>query len=132
MCYTCCGIVLQHTWLLCCGAQYCMLHYTAHSYCNPYIGYQQLGPYCYACGGHNSVHRHFASGSITSHPAPLPCCLVEDDSPKPSCNMHLSSLQPKHLVKIIIIIISFVFNIILILVIRAIYILLLLLLLCIL
>ena len=36
ICYTCCGIVLQRTWVLCCGAQYCMLCCTVHSHCNPY------------------------------------------------------------------------------------------------
>ena len=39
-----CGIVLQCTWVLCCGVQYCMLHCTTHSHCNPYnsIGTQDI------------------------------------------------------------------------------------------
>ena len=30
------GVVLQCTWVLCCGVWCCMLHCTAHSHCNPY------------------------------------------------------------------------------------------------
>ena len=33
---TCCGIVLQCTWVLCCGVQCCMLCYALDSHCNPY------------------------------------------------------------------------------------------------
>ena len=31
-----CSVVLQCTWMLCCGVRCCMLHCTAHSHCNPY------------------------------------------------------------------------------------------------
>ena len=31
-----CGIVLHCTWVLCYGVRCCMLHFTAHSHCNPY------------------------------------------------------------------------------------------------
>ena len=50
------------------------------------LGCQQLGLCCFAYDGNTSVHGYFASGGITSHPAPIPCSLGEDDSPKPFWN----------------------------------------------
>ena len=43
MCYTCCGVVLHCTWVLCCGAWCRMLCFTLHSYCNPYTPPHQTG-----------------------------------------------------------------------------------------
>ena len=37
------AIVLQCTWVLCCGVCCCMLCYTAHSHCNPYTPLHQTG-----------------------------------------------------------------------------------------
>ena len=37
------GVVLQCTWVLCCGVRFCMLRCTAHSYCNHYTPPHQTG-----------------------------------------------------------------------------------------
>ena len=85
MYYTCCGIVLQHTYVLCCGAWCCMLCYTLHSHCNPYTpscGIVLQHTYVLCCGAWccmlcYTLHSHVHTLSPPPHICKPNCCPVE-------------------------------------------------------
>ena len=73
----------------------------ADSTLQPYgLSCQFPGLYYYACGGSNHHHIYFASGGITSHPAPFPHSPGEDDSWIPSCNRCESNYYKTVLVQV--------------------------------
>ena len=56
------------------------------------LGCQLLGPCCSTYLGTNLIHTHLLWVRPHRSPALLLCRTVEDDSPKPSCNMQFTSV----------------------------------------